>query len=118
MMDVQIKPMPELRVGAVRHAGPYDQIPVAFGRLGAIAGPAGLFAQPDAEMIAIYHDDPDAVPQDQLKSDAAIAVPEKVPLPRGLVEASNRPQCSSEIIAGLAISRLKRYRPLEAGYRF
>ncbi len=85
-MDVEIRQMPELRVGTVPHVGPYNQIPEAFGRLGAIAGPAGLFAQPDAAMIAIYHDDPDAVPQDQLKSEAAIAVPEEVPLPDGLVE--------------------------------
>src|SRR6478672_4746929 len=29
-MDVEIKDMPELRVGAVHHVGPYNQIPDAF----------------------------------------------------------------------------------------
>jgi AraC family transcriptional regulator len=85
-MDVEIKQMPALRVAAVRHAGPYSQIGKAFERLGAIAGPAGLFQQPGAVMIAIYHDDPDTTPQDQLRSDAGIVVPEHVRLPEGLVE--------------------------------
>jgi AraC family transcriptional regulator len=85
-MDVEIKQMPELRVGALRHIGPYTQISLAFGRLGAIAGPAGLFQQPGAAMIAVYHDDPRVVPPDQLRSDAAIMVPENVALPEGLVE--------------------------------
>jgi AraC family transcriptional regulator len=85
-MDVEIKDMPDLRVVAVRHVGPYNQIPQAFGRLGQIAGPAGLFSQPGAAMVAIYHDDPESVPQDQLRSDAGIVVPENAALPRGLEE--------------------------------
>ena len=85
-MNVEIKQMPEFRVGTVRHIGPYNQIPQAFGRVGSIAGPAGLFQQPGAAMVAIYYDDPDTTPQDQLKSDAAIVIPEQVPLPEGLVE--------------------------------
>lgn len=85
-MDVEIKSMPELRVGAVRHVGPYNQIPQAFERLGAIAGPAGLFKHPGASCLAIYHDDPDTTPQEHLQSEAAIVVPDAVPLPEGLVE--------------------------------
>ena len=84
-MDVEIKDMPELRVATVRHVGPYNQIPKAFERLGAVAGPAGLLPHSSA-MIAIYHDDPESTPQDQLRSDAALAVPEGVTLPDGLVE--------------------------------
>ena len=84
-MDVEIKDMPDLRVGAVRHIGPYNQIPKAFEHLGAIAGPAGLL-QHAGSMIAIYHDDPESTPQDQLRSDAALVVPEGITLPDGLVE--------------------------------
>ena len=84
-MDVDIRQMPELRVGTVRHVGPYNQIPKAFERLGAIAGPAGLLRQAGS-MMAIYHDDPETTPQDQLRSDAALVVPEGVGLPGGLVE--------------------------------
>jgi len=85
-MEVQITQMSELRVGTVRHIGPYNQIPEAFGRLGAIASGAGLFKYPGVAMLAIYHDDPESVPQDQLRSDAAIAVPDDAPLPAELVE--------------------------------
>jgi AraC family transcriptional regulator len=86
-MTVEIKDMPELRVGTVRHIGPYNQIPQAFQRLGAMVGPvAGLLRQQGAEMLAIYHDDPETVPPDELRSDAAVTVPADVPLPNGLVE--------------------------------
>lgn len=85
-MDVEIKDMPELRVGSVPHVGPYNQIPQAFGRLGDLAGSAGLFEQPGAAMIAVYHDDPDLVPESQLHADAGVIVPKEVALPRGLEE--------------------------------
>jgi AraC family transcriptional regulator len=86
-MDIEIEELPDLRVGTVRHVGPYAQISQAFGRLGALAGPAGLFQRPGAAMIAIYHDDPETTPSDKLRSEAAIVVPENVLLPEGLVEA-------------------------------
>jgi len=85
-MDVEIKQMPEQRVAAVRHRGPYNQIGEAFSRLGAIVGPAGLLAKPDAAMIALYHDDPESTPADQLRSDAGIAVSADADLPASLVE--------------------------------
>jgi AraC family transcriptional regulator len=85
-MQVEIKTMPEIRVGAVHHTGPYNQIPTAFEQLGAIAGPAGLFGRPGAAMIAIYHDDPESTPPEQLRSEAAVAVPDDVALPAGLAE--------------------------------
>ena len=85
-MEVTIVEIPAIRVGAVRHTGPYNQIPAAFGKLGQIAGPAGLFGLPGAAMIALYHDDPDTTPQDQLRSEAGIAVPEGAALPAGLEE--------------------------------
>src|SRR5262245_48712266 len=85
-MDVEIKRMPEQRVAAVRHVGPYNQIGEAFGRLGEIAGPAGLFATPSAAMIALYHDDPESTPADQLRSDAGVAVANDARLPDSLAE--------------------------------
>ena len=84
-MQVEIKRLPALRLGTVRHIGPYNQIAGAFEKLGAIAGPAGLF-RAGAQMIALYHDAPETTPQDQLRSDAAISVDEEAPLPPGLVE--------------------------------
>jgi AraC family transcriptional regulator len=86
IMNVTIEQMPELRVATVHHVGPYQRISEAFQRLGAIAGPTGLLQSPEAAMIAIYYDDPETTPADQLQSDAGVAVPKGVPLPEDLVE--------------------------------
>ena len=85
-MQVEITEMPELRVASVHHVGPYNQVSKAFERLGSIAGPAGLFGQPDAAMIGLYYDDPDTTPQDQLRADAGVVVPSSATLPAGLTE--------------------------------
>jgi AraC family transcriptional regulator len=85
-MDVEITHMPELRVATVRHVGPYEDIPEAFGRLHQIADQAGLVSMPGTTLLAIYHDDPNTTPSDKLRSDAAVVVPPQEPLPRGLVE--------------------------------
>lgn len=84
-MQVEIKEKPELRAAAVRHVGPYNQIGEAFGRLDAIVRPAGLL-KPDTQMIAIYHDDPESTPTDQLRSDAAVTVSKGDAVPNGLSE--------------------------------
>jgi len=85
-MNVEIRSFPELRVGTVRHVGPYMQISEAFARLGEIAGPSRLFEQPGAQMVALFHDDPETTPADQLRSDAAIVVPTDTRLPDDLGE--------------------------------
>jgi AraC family transcriptional regulator len=84
-MNVTIEDMPDLRVAAVHHVGPYNRISEAFQRLGAIAGPAGLLRS-SAMMLAIYYDDPETTPASQLQSEAGITVTEGARLPAGLVE--------------------------------
>ena len=82
-MDVQVTQQPELRIGAIRHIGPYNLIGDAFGRLGNIlkgASPAGT------QMIALYHDDPDTTAPNLLRSDAGITLPGHTPCPNGLIE--------------------------------
>lgn len=85
-MDVEFEQLPTMRIACVSHQGLYNLIGSAFDRLGAIAGPAGLFQHPNAAMIATYHDDPETTPADELRSRAGIVVPEGVPLPEGLSE--------------------------------
>ncbi|HKQ69332.1 MAG TPA: AraC family transcriptional regulator [Polyangiaceae bacterium] len=84
-MNVEIKKMSELRTVTLRHVGPYNRISEAFGRLGEIAGAAGLLVTRPT-MLAIYHDDPETTPEAELRSDAAMTLPEGVPCPAGLVE--------------------------------
>jgi AraC family transcriptional regulator len=85
-MDVSIKAMPAFRLAAIRHVGPYQHISGAFQRLGAIAGPAGLLGNPETAMIGVYYDDPESTPLEQLRSDAAVSVPEDRGLPAELSE--------------------------------
>lgn len=85
-MDVEIKTCPARRVAALPHTGPYNTIGSAFDRLGAIAGPAGLFGHPAAQMVAIYYDDPETVPPAQLRSAAGVIVPPNAVLPAALHE--------------------------------
>jgi AraC family transcriptional regulator len=85
-MHVELRFFPALRLATVAHRGPYNQIGAAFSQLGDIAGRAGLFAYPGAMMIAAYHDDPEATPPAELRSEAAITVPDDVPLPSELGE--------------------------------
>lgn len=84
-MEVELKHRPEVRVAAVRHTGPYNQIVEAFGRLDSIVRSAGL-VNSGTQLIAMYYDDPEATPTDQLRSDAAVSVPADVKLPSGVSE--------------------------------
>lgn len=84
-MNVTVETLPELRVATVHHVGPYNRIAEAFARLGAIAGPAGLFARAKM-MLAIYYDDPETTPSEHLQSDAGLALDGDVALPSGLAE--------------------------------
>jgi AraC family transcriptional regulator len=84
-MNIEIKQMPALRVATVRHVGPYNRISEAFGRLGDIAGRAGLI-HGKPTMLAVYHDDAEATPEPELRSDAAIVVADSVNIPEGMGE--------------------------------
>jgi AraC family transcriptional regulator len=85
-MDVQIKQQPELRCFCVRHVGPYDGISEAFDRLHRLATSAGLETLGGVKLLGLYHDDAQSTPAAELRSDAALGVPEGVRLPDGLVE--------------------------------
>ena len=86
-MQVTIKNMPAMRLGTVRHIGPYNQIPAAFAQLGQRLGSAaGELMRRGSAMTAIYYDDPEAVSLDQLRSDAAVVIPDDMAMPDGLVE--------------------------------
>jgi AraC family transcriptional regulator len=90
-VNIEIKELPALRVATVPHVGPYEHIPRAFERLSAIAGAAGLLAQPGISLMGLYHDDPDTTAPEKLRSDAALVVPETLLMPAGLIEARLSP---------------------------
>jgi AraC family transcriptional regulator len=83
-MHVNIKQQPELRVGTVRHIGPYERISQAFERLAKLM--AGARRPPKPQLLALYYDDPQKTPADSLRSDAAMAFPAGSAVPAGLIE--------------------------------
>ena len=83
-MHATIETLNEMTVAAVHHIGPYSQISEAFGKLGPIAGRAGLFDLPDVKMVGVYYDDPEAKPAAELRSDAGLVVPTGTAIPDGL----------------------------------
>ena len=85
-MNVEIASYPELRVAAVRHIGPYIRINEAFARLDELAVPKRLFQWSGKMMVALFYDDPDTTPTDQLRSDAGLVVANDLTLPDGLTE--------------------------------
>ena len=88
LMNVTIVTLPEQRVAAVSHRGPYHRIVEAFTRLDAIVQPSGLLALPDLQLVAIYHDDPETTPPAEQRAEAGVVVPADVTLPEGLIEVA------------------------------
>jgi AraC family transcriptional regulator len=74
--EANTKDLPELNVVCLRHVGPYPEIGKAIEKLFGWAAPKGLLQFPQTQVLAIYHDDPKAVEQSVLRSDACITVPE------------------------------------------
>jgi len=85
IMDVQIKEMPELRVAALAHIGPYNQIGKTFGKLGQVVKDSGLLAHA-SDMVGIFYDDPETTPASELRSDAGLVVSADAVLPPELTE--------------------------------
>jgi AraC family transcriptional regulator len=75
MYQVEITDLPKLRVAMIEHHGDYQLISKAFERLATVAATTSLL-RPDTRSIGIYYDDPESVPQAQLRSAACITVPD------------------------------------------
>ncbi len=87
MYPVDIIEVPERRLAALAHKGPYLEVGKTFEQVSAIFGRRNLW--PHAQgMIGIYHDDPTHVPAADLRSHAGIVVPDGVALPDDLEDIS------------------------------
>ncbi len=91
MCDVTLKDEPQRRLAMIAHRGPYITIGEAFEKAGATAMARGLGPELGA-MMGLFYDDPDAVPEAELRSaagfeiarEAEIAAPlEEIRLPGG-----------------------------------
>ena len=88
MYDMTIKTLPNMRVAALPHTGPYNLIGAAFGQLSGIFDAAGLWGAVIGPAIAFYYDSPDEKPAAQLQSHAGMIVSPSCTLPPSLTELS------------------------------
>jgi len=84
-MDVTVETCARLRVATSPHRGAYNRIGAAFGRLQSIAGPAGLVRE-GALCVAIFYDDTETTPVEELRANAGISMTQDAVLPAGLGE--------------------------------
>ncbi|SMX45353.1 AraC family transcriptional regulator [Actibacterium lipolyticum] len=89
MFDIVISNAPARRIAAISHTGPYYEIGRAYGEIAAIFSAKEFWSHTE-HMIAIFHDDVDAVPLDQLRSHAGFIV-DDTPLPDGVEELRQHP---------------------------
>jgi AraC family transcriptional regulator len=71
--QVDIRQLAPIEVLAIEHIGPYPGIGGAFTQLAAWVGARGLFG-PHTRCLAVFHDDPETTPADQLRSHACFAL--------------------------------------------
>ncbi|WP_010141075.1 AraC family transcriptional regulator [Oceanicola sp. S124] len=82
---IELRAAPARRLVGLPHRGSYFRISEAYSRLGPILSARGLWPQV-GPMVALYYDDISAVPEAELRSFAAVQIPEDMPLPEGLEE--------------------------------
>ncbi len=68
-MEVRTKTIAAMSVARVRHVGPYETVGSSFERLFRWANAAGVAV---GRVLTLSHDSPEAVPPEQLRSDACI----------------------------------------------
>lgn len=85
-MNVVFEDRPDKRLACIRHIGPYETIGSSFAKLSEWIETTGIDKNRLGEMTAIYYDDPSTTPPDQLRSDAAIEIPDDATIVPGAVE--------------------------------
>jgi AraC family transcriptional regulator len=71
---VEVRQVPAVQLAGIAHRGPYMQVGRAFDVAFTCLAAQGL-ARPDMRWLAVYEDDPFAVPESQLHSRAGLSLP-------------------------------------------
>lgn len=85
MFNVEIRQQPQTRLIGLPHQGPYMEIGRTYTQLWELLRTRSLFA-PGMIGIAVYYDDPQITPEAELRSFAAVSVPEDVEAAPPLIE--------------------------------
>ncbi|MDV6332679.1 AraC family transcriptional regulator [Asticcacaulis sp. 201] len=91
-----VETLPSIRCAAVAHQGPYIQIDHAMGQLFSQLLAQGLMPS-EPRMMALFFDDPDLVPQNQLRSQACLPISEDIALAPPLLDTVLRGGCYARL---------------------
>jgi AraC family transcriptional regulator len=107
MYRVEMLSLPRLRVAAIQQRGDYQLASNAFERLMTIAATTGLL-RPGTRAFGIFHDDPAAVPEAELRSTVCISVADDW-IPSGeIVEAHIEGERYARIVSTGPYTELRR----------
>jgi AraC family transcriptional regulator len=81
-MNVKLEHKEPIRVAFMRHVGAYAQVGATWDKLLPVLGKEGLLGG-DSLFIGICHDDPEVTPEDKIRYDACVTVPETFTPERG-----------------------------------
>ena len=82
-MNVTIHHLPERRLAAVRHTGPYEGCGAAWEKLCAWAGPRGLLHGRPV-LLGLCWDDPETTPPEKVRYDACLVLAGETPAGEGV----------------------------------
>lgn len=108
---VFLETLPPIRCASIAHGGSYMQIDHAMGKLFAALAAQGIMA-PDQRMLAVFHDDPDLVPVENLRSRACSPVADGIAL---------APPIEETVVRGGLYARLRYrgpYADMKGAYRW
>lgn len=78
-MKVEVVDLPARHLAGLWHRGPYERIRTTFATLFPRLEALGLDQLPDSTLVAVYYDDPDVTPTEELRSFAAVTITEGTP---------------------------------------
>ena len=94
---VDLRFVPSVQLAGLAHRGSYMQVGKAFGVAYARMAAQGL-ARPDARWMAVYYDDPFAVPESQLQCRAGLSLPPNAALPQAPLEPFMLGGCTCAVL--------------------
>lgn len=79
-MEAKTVTLKPLKVLSVKHRGPYYKIGTAFEKLAAFVKEQDIELS-DAKWAGTFYDDPESVPEEELRSEACVIIKEDIELP-------------------------------------
>ena len=79
-MEAKTLTLEPMKVLSVKHRGSYFKIDTAFRKLAAFVEEQGIEVS-DARWLGVYFDDPESVPEEELRSEACVTIKNDIELP-------------------------------------